>query len=98
MKVDKKAKPQDASMTTASNLATDKEMRQRQLNRERQRRYRQRALKDAGPDGLLLTRLQVMISPHADRCLTRICEITRMTKREAVEKALIELERQVTDG
>ena len=65
-----------------------------QRNRERQRRYRQRALKD--PEGLLLTRLQVMLSPHADGCLSRICETTGMTKRDAVEKALISLEKSVT--
>lgn len=88
MKEDNKAKP-------ASTL-TDNEKRQQQLNRERQRRYRQRALKD--PDGLLLTRLQVMISPYADGCLARICKTTGMTKREAIEKALIELERSVTNG
>lgn len=68
--------------------------RQQELNRERQRRYRERALRD--PEGLLLTRLQVMISPEADGCLSRICEKTGMTKREAIEKALIELERVVT--
>lgn len=90
-KEDNKAKPQDAS----TSMLTDKERKQRQLNRERQRRYRQRALKDW--DGLLLIRLQVMISIHADGCLTRICEKTGMTKREAVEKALIELERRVTE-
>lgn len=55
---------------------------------ERQRRYRERALKD--PDGLLLTRLQVMLSPYAAGCLSRICEASPgMTKREAVEKAII---------
>ncbi len=56
-------------------------------NAERQRRYRERALRD--PDGPLLTRLQVMLSPrsetpaklvtrmlntYADGCLKRICE------------------------
>lgn len=74
----------------------DKEARAKHLNRECQRRYRERALKD--PGGLLLTRLQVMISANADGCLSRICERTGMTKREVIEKALIELERVVTDG
>lgn len=92
MKEDTKAKPQD----TATSTLTDIENRQRHLDRERQRRYRQRVLKD--PNGPLFVRLQVMISLHTDGCLTRICEKTRMTKREAVEKALIELERNITDG
>jgi hypothetical protein len=62
-------------------------------NAERQRLYRQRALKD--PDGLLLSRLQVMLSAHADGCLKRICEKTGNTKREVVEQALIELEKSL---
>ena len=49
-------------------------------NTDKQRRYRERALKD--PDGLLLTRLQVMLSPTADATLKRICERTGKTKRE----------------
>jgi DNA-binding phage protein len=88
--------------STVSNLATDNEKRQLHLNRERQRRYRQRVLKD--PDGPLLTRLQVMISADADGSLSRICEKTGMTKKEAIEKALIDLEARIlaerngTDG
>jgi hypothetical protein len=58
-------------------------------NAERQREYRHRALKD--PDGTILTRLQVMISAHADASLNRIVAKTGMTKREAVERALVEL-------
>ena len=58
-------------------------------NAERQRRYRHRALKD--PDGTLRTRLQVMISAHADASLDRIVEKTGMAKREAVERAVLEL-------
>jgi len=46
-------------------------------------------LKD--PDGTILTRLQVMISAYADGSLNRIVAKTGMTKREAVEKALLEL-------
>lgn len=76
--------------------ASESVKRQQEMNRECQRRYRERALKD--PNGLLLTRLQVMISANADGSLSRICEKTGMTKREAIEKALIELERSVTDG
>ena len=37
---------------------------------ERQKRYRERALRD--PDGTLLTRLQVMLSPNAAANLERI--------------------------
>ena len=43
-------------------------------NAEKQHRYRERALRD--PDGLLLTRLQVMLSPSADSTLRRICART----------------------
>lgn len=63
-------------------------------NAERQRRYRERALKD--PDGLLLTRLQVMLSAHANASLEKICKGTNTTKREVVELALIELEKSMT--
>ena len=56
-------------------------------NTDKQRRYRERALKD--PDGLLLTRLQVMLSPSADATLKRICERTGQTKREIVEAAIL---------
>jgi hypothetical protein len=61
-------------------------------NRERQRRYRENALKD--PDGLLFSRLQVMISVHADCSLGRLCKATGKTKREIVEQALVELEKR----
>lgn len=65
-----------------------------QTNAKRQRRYRERALKD--PDGLFLTRLQVMLSPQAAAGLERICKATGQTKREVVEQALVEMERRVT--
>ena len=55
-------------------------------NAERQRRYRYRALKD--PDGPLLTRVQVMLSPSAAAALERICAATGASKREVIEKAL----------
>ena len=58
-------------------------------NAERQRRYRERALKD--PDGTLLTRLQVMLSPDADANLRRITEQMDKSKREVVEIAINEL-------
>jgi len=56
---------------------------------ERQRRYREKAFKD--PDGALLTRLQVMIGPHAAANLERICGQNGWTKRQAVETAINEL-------
>ena len=62
-------------------------------NAERQRRYRERALKD--PDGLLLTRLQVMLSPSADGALRRLADHTGLTKRQVVEQALQKMERSV---
>lgn len=63
---------------------------------ERQRRYRERALKD--PDGLLLTRLQAMIGPAAAGALERLQEGTSMTRRALIELALVELERRWQDG
>lgn len=62
-------------------------------NADRQREYRERALKD--PDGLILTRLQTMLSPRADSALRRIVVATGKTKREVVELALRELEKVV---
>ena len=56
---------------------------------ERQKRYRERALRD--PDGTLLTRLQVMLSPNAAANLERITTKTGQTKRQVVETALQEL-------
>ena len=58
---------------------------------ERQRRYRERALR--APDGSLLTRLQVMLSPTATANLERIAAQTGQTKRQVVETALLELAR-----
>lgn len=62
-------------------------------NAERQRQYRSRALKD--PDGLLMTRLQVMLSPRVDGALERIVAATGKSKREVVEIALLDLEKTV---
>jgi hypothetical protein len=59
-------------------------------NAQKQARYRERALKD--PDGLLLSRLQVMISPPAHAALERFCAATGKTKRQAVEEALRHLD------
>ncbi len=63
----------------------------KQKNAERQRRYRQRALKD--PEGPRMVRLQVMLSVEAADSLERICEKTGKTKKEVVELALVELEK-----
>ena len=63
-------------------------------NADRQREYRERVLKD--PDGLLLSRLQVMLSPSADGALKRIVAATGKSKREVIELALRELEKTVT--
>ena len=60
---------------------------------ERQKRYRERALRD--PDGTLLTRLQVMLSPNAAANLERITTKTGKTKRQVVETALLELARSL---
>lgn len=60
---------------------------------ERQRRYRERALRDV--DGTLLTRLQVMLSANAAANLARITARTKQTKRQAIETALNELARSL---
>ena len=60
---------------------------------ERQKRYRERALRY--PDGTLLTRLQVMLSPNAAANLERITTKTGQTKRRVVETALLELARSL---
>ena len=60
---------------------------------ERQKRYRERALRD--PDGTLLTRLQVMLSPNAAANLERSTTKTGKTKRQVVETALLELARSL---
>ncbi len=56
-------------------------------NADKQRHYRERVLKD--PDGLLLKRLQVMLSPSADATLKRMCERTGQTKRQVIEAAIL---------
>jgi len=58
-------------------------------NAEKQRRYRERALKDH--EGLLLTRLQVLIKPHSAANLERLAKHTAKTKRELIEMAIDEL-------
>lgn len=58
-------------------------------NAEKQRKYREHALKD--PSGHNLTRLQVLIEPHAAACLERMAKGTGKTKKELIEQALVEL-------
>lgn len=53
---------------------------------ERQARYRKRALKD--PDGLLLTRINTMISPRASIKLQRLQKVTGLNQRECIEQAI----------
>jgi hypothetical protein len=55
-------------------------------NAEKQRRYRERALKD--PDGLLLSRLQVLVGPSTHAQLERLSAATGWTKRQIVEEAI----------
>jgi len=52
---------------------------------ERQRRYRERALKD--PDGLLLTRVQVYLSPRPARVLKDLAKGS--SQREVLERLLM---------
>ena len=56
-------------------------------NAERQKRYRERTLKD--PTGPRLKRLQTMISEEADNCLTQISNETGKTKRDVIEEAIM---------
>jgi len=63
-------------------------------NKTRQKAYRERALKD--PDGLLLTRLQVLIGPSCNADLGRVIQAKGWTKREAVERAIKMLAQAVT--
>jgi hypothetical protein len=60
-------------------------------NAERQRQYRERALHD--PDGLLLSRLQVMISFRVNGAVERLCKATGKGRREVVEMALLEMQK-----
>ena len=64
-----------------------------EMARERQQRYLKRALED--PDGLLLTRLQVMLGANAAATLERIVAATGRTKREIIEEAILELGRKL---
>lgn len=54
---------------------------------ERQRRYRQRALKD--PDGLLLTRCQVYLEPRPARVLKDLAQEWGTTQRGVIERLLL---------
>jgi hypothetical protein len=55
---------------------------------ERQRRYRQKALK--APDGHLLTRLQTYLSPRAHRVLKDLTREWGCTQRQVIERLLID--------
>ncbi len=57
-------------------------------NAERQRKYRERALKD--PDGHLLTRVQVCLSPTPRRILKDLARDWHCSQREVLERLLIE--------
>jgi hypothetical protein len=54
---------------------------------ERQRRYRERALKD--PDGLLLTRVQVYLTPRSARVLKDLARDWGCPQREVIERLLM---------
>jgi hypothetical protein len=56
-------------------------------NRERQRKWRERAFKD--PDGHLLTRVNVALGSHAAASLKRLSEGYSLTHRELFERLLI---------
>lgn len=58
-------------------------------NAERQKRYRERALRD--PDGHLLTRLQCYLKPSAAANLERIVRATGKSKQDIVNDAIIQL-------
>ena len=62
-------------------------------NRERQKRWRERTLKES--DGPQLTRLQVYIEPEAAADLEQIVRKTGWTKRVAIETAIKKLARDV---
>ena len=62
-------------------------------NRERQKRWRERTLKDS--DGPQLTRLQVYIELEAAADLEQIVRKTGWTKRVAIETAIKKLARDV---
>lgn len=75
---------------TRTTTTEQKEAERRERNLERQHRYRHKALHD--PDGSLLTRLQIMLSPYAAGCLDRAVAATGKSKRQIVEQALVALE------
>jgi hypothetical protein len=57
-------------------------------NAERQRKYRERALKD--PDGHLLARVQVYLAPTPHRVLKDLARDWNCSQREVLERLLIE--------
>lgn len=56
---------------------------------ERQAKYRERALKDV--DGLLLARVQTLLSAPAHAKLKRIQKATGWTQRRCIEEAITRL-------
>jgi hypothetical protein len=54
---------------------------------ERQRRYRERALK--APDGLLLTRVQMYLAPRPARVLKDLARDWGCSQREVIERLLM---------
>ncbi|MDX5936792.1 hypothetical protein [Acidithiobacillus thiooxidans] len=60
---------------------------------ERQAKYREKALKD--PDGLLLTRVQTMLSPPAAANLGRLQKVTGWTQRQCIQEAITRLAKEL---
>ena len=58
-------------------------------NAEKQRKYRERALKD--PEEHNLTRVQVLIESFPAGCLKRMIKATGKTKKELIEQAILDL-------
>ena len=65
-------------------------------NRERQRRWRERAFKD--PDGHLLSRVNVALGSHAAASLKRLSEGYSLTHRELFERLLIAANTAVSES
>lgn len=65
-------------------------------NRERQRKWRERAFKD--PDGHLLTRVNVALGSHAAASLKRLSEGYSLTHRELFERLLIAANTAVSES
>ncbi len=64
-------------------------------NAERQRRYRERHLREL--DGQC-KRIHLLVSLHAKRALERLASFHGVSQREALERALLETQVRVLDG